>query len=300
MSGKFKVVIAYDGSAHADAALDDLTNAGLAGKEVEALVISVAEIWLPLDGTKAGAPVSPGIQKQHDESAEVFAETWETVRRAAGGIRSRFPAWQVTAHATYGSPAWEILLKANEFKPDLIVVGAQGVSGIDRILVGSVAQKILTEADCTVRIARGKIEIDAAPSRIILAYDGSEGADETVKALMARKWRDGTEVKVVIVRDSAHMRSTLDIEEAHVTEAGEELVETLKAAGIPASCLVTEGNPKKAIVEEAKAWKADCIFTGATGYTGRLAKYVIGSVSSAVASRAHCSVEVVRPNGYRG
>lgn len=299
MTNKFKVLVAYDGSAFADAAMDDLANAGLTGKDVEALVMSVAEVWLPPAGTKSGEARPHQIQKQLDQNADVFAETREMARRAAEGIKNRFPAWNVTAFATYGSPAWEILLKASDFKPDLIVVGAQGVSGLDRILIGSVTQKLITEADCSVRVARGKVEVDGAPSRIVLAFDGSEGSDESVKSLMSRRWPEGSEVKVVIVRDSAHIRSTLDIESGHVTESAEELVEMLKAAGISASCVVVEGNPKKVIVDEAEAWHADCIFAGATGYTGRLAKFVLGSVSSAVATRAHCSVEVVRPNGYR-
>ena len=41
-----KVLIAYDGSECADSALDDLTHAGLPEKG-EALVMSVAEVWLP-------------------------------------------------------------------------------------------------------------------------------------------------------------------------------------------------------------------------------------------------------------
>ena len=41
-----KLLIAYDGSRCSDAALDDLTHAGLPGKG-EAMVISVAEVWLP-------------------------------------------------------------------------------------------------------------------------------------------------------------------------------------------------------------------------------------------------------------
>lgn len=41
-----KLLIAYDGSRYADAALDDLTHAGLPTKG-EAWIISVAEVWLP-------------------------------------------------------------------------------------------------------------------------------------------------------------------------------------------------------------------------------------------------------------
>ena len=46
MEEKMKILIGYDGSASADAALDDLQQAGLPD-ECAALVMSVAEVWLP-------------------------------------------------------------------------------------------------------------------------------------------------------------------------------------------------------------------------------------------------------------
>jgi hypothetical protein len=46
MAARMKALIAYDGSACAEAALDDLKRAGLPG-EVEAMIVTVAELWLP-------------------------------------------------------------------------------------------------------------------------------------------------------------------------------------------------------------------------------------------------------------
>jgi len=54
------------------------------------------------------------------------------------------------------------------------------------------------------------------------------------------------------------------------------------------------GDPKRVLVEESKRWGADCIFVGSMGFSNRVERFLIGSVSSAVAARAHCSVEVVR------
>jgi nucleotide-binding universal stress UspA family protein len=47
------------------------------------------------------------------------------------------------------------------------------------------------------------------------------------------------------------------------------------------------------LCSQADEMKADCIFVGSRG-RGRLDRFLIGSVSSGVAARAHCSVEVVR------
>jgi nucleotide-binding universal stress UspA family protein len=54
------------------------------------------------------------------------------------------------------------------------------------------------------------------------------------------------------------------------------------------------GDPKHVLVEEAERWGADCIFVVSTGFSSRVERFLIGSVSSAVAARAHCSIQVVR------
>ncbi len=298
MNENYKILIAYDGSGFADAALDDLKNAGLPSENIEALIISVAEVWLPPADKSGKEPefVTAGLRRQYEENRELLAKAKERADRAAARVRSMFPAWTVTAEATYGSPAWEILYRASDFRPDLIVTGAQGQSAFERVLLGSVSQKIVTEAKCSVRVGRGRIETEGeGPLRIVLGYDGSAGADEAVKAVLARNWRPETEIRVVIVRDTAFIRSSLDIATDRFEEAGSRIVKDFEAQGLKASLVVREGNPKHLLVEEAEAFGADAIFLGAANFENAFAKYLLGSVSSAVVTRAHCSVEVVRP-----
>jgi nucleotide-binding universal stress UspA family protein len=56
---------------------------------------------------------------------------------------------------------------------------------------------------------------------------------------------------------------------------------------------IVEGSPKRAILDEAEAWVADLIVVGSHGRRG-LDRFLLGSVSQAVALHAHCSVEIVR------
>jgi nucleotide-binding universal stress UspA family protein len=58
---------------------------------------------------------------------------------------------------------------------------------------------------------------------------------------------------------------------------------------------VEESEPKRLLLEEARRWKTDAIFVGAKGHS-RLERFLLGSVSAAVAARAPCTVEVVRPS----
>lgn len=296
MNENFKLLIAHDGSSSADAALDDLKKAGLP-ERVEALIFSVAEVWLPPpeEVGEEQAFITEGLRKKHEEHLRVLAETEESVRRAAERLKAMFAGWTVNSEATYGSPAWEILAKADDFKPNLIVVGARGQSAVDRVLIGSVSQKIVTEANCSVRVARGKIETDESPIRLVIGYDGTKGADEVVQVVGQRNWSDDTEAKLIIVEDSALIRRSFAIEEEKIEEVGKKITEKLWVKGLEVSLVMLEGNPKQILVEEAESWGADSIFVGATKFDDFLTKYLLGSVSSAVVTRAHCSVEVVRP-----
>ena len=56
---------------------------------------------------------------------------------------------------------------------------------------------------------------------------------------------------------------------------------------------VLSGSPKRVILEEAEAFGADLIVVGSHGH-GMLERFLLGSVSQAVALHAKCSVEIVR------
>ncbi len=76
-------------------------------------------------------------------------------------------------------------------------------------------------------------------------------------------------------------------------QALQSAADNLRKAGVSASVLLTKGNPKLALVEEAEHWNAESLFVGVKGARG-IDRFLLGSVSATVASRAHCSVEVVR------
>jgi len=57
---------------------------------------------------------------------------------------------------------------------------------------------------------------------------------------------------------------------------------------------VTTGNAKDILVELGKSLNADSVFVGPHCAGNSFERYLIGSVSSAVAARAECSVEIVR------
>lgn len=82
--------------------------------------------------------------------------------------------------------------------------------------------------------------------------------------------------------------------QAWVDTMVETLGQPLQAAGLAVSSVVKEGDPKRILPDIAAQWEADCLVVGARGLS-RVERFLLGSVSAAVAARAHCSVEVIRP-----
>jgi nucleotide-binding universal stress UspA family protein len=316
MSETMKLLIGYDGSPCADAALDDVRRAGLPAEGVEAVVIAVAEVWLPppppssyeiVEAARA-AHSQAELEERASRAALAVKETRRAAERAAERVAKNFPGWRVTAEATSGSPSWEIIMRADQWRPDLVVVGSHGRSALGRFVLGSVSQKVLTEARCSVRVARGRVEVEDTPARLVVGVDGSPGSEAAVLAVAARRWPLKSEARVVVVEDPlvptlvGHLLPNVSewIEESNRGEtqwmqklAG-RAAERLRAAELIASPAVLYGDPKRVLIEEAEKWGADSIFVGSTGFSNRFERFLLGSVSGAVAARAHCSVEVVR------
>jgi len=59
-------------------------------------------------------------------------------------------------HARIGKPAEEILGVARDVGADLILVGSKGLTGIERMVLGSVSERVVREAHCTVEVCRPK------------------------------------------------------------------------------------------------------------------------------------------------
>ena len=299
MHKEFRILIAYDGSECGDAALADLRLAGLQETGAEALIISVAEVWLPPSNSETEGEsnfLTESLRQKQRANLQIFEETKSLSERAAEIVAAGFPGWDVKSEATYGSPAWEVLARADSFKPDLIVVGSQGLSMLGRIWLGSVSQRIVTEARCSVRVARSSPREENSPARLIVAFDGTVGAEKAVEAVAARHLPSGTAVRIVIVEDLGVVLEAFSFEQnaSDLENRGRQIVDQFNEKGLDASLRVVEGNPKSLIVSEAEDFGADCIFVGANQYGGAVERFFLGSVSSAVTARAHCSVEVVR------
>jgi nucleotide-binding universal stress UspA family protein len=297
-----KILIAYDGSIYADAAIDDVRWAGLPAN-AQAIVLSVVE-W-PLTAARSWGMVETGADH---ELAEQVAAAEEVAGTACNRLRTYFPQWDVQLETTIGSAATVVLEKANTWPADLVVVGTHGRSGIKRVVLGSVSLRVVREAACAVRVARPRRHDGS--TRLLIGMDGSPEADATVNEVCRRSWPAGTEAQVLAVHEMLVPANAERIaigervydqvnedEHLRLRHAAQLAAEKLREAGLSVSQVVEEGEPKEVLIRKARDWNVDTLFIGSRGL-GRVERLLLGSVSSACVVHAPCTVEVVGERKY--
>lgn len=300
-----KVLIAYDDSDCAKDALEDLKNAGFPA-QTEALVLTVTENWSLIfeaqekelsAESRDTYPIPAQIRHIREKAHEAFAETERKVRIIAQNLQTEFPSWSVDARAMPGFAHWDILETARTWEADLIVIGSHGRNLIGRVLLGSSSLKVLTEAECSVRIGRiapSRTSDDDSPQRIIVGFDGSEDSKLAVEAVARRAWRQDSAVRLVSAIEPILVAAPgFDIDFEKVSKEREVARHRLEAAGLHVSSVEHIGDPKSVLLREMEIWGADAIFIGARGHRF-LERILLGSVSYAIAARAQCSVEIIR------
>jgi nucleotide-binding universal stress UspA family protein len=99
-----------------------------------------------------GAQSADGIQAFEDAIA---ADRQARVATAAKDVTALKAAGLVAdSTVRQGDPGHEIVAAAKDFNADLIVMGTRGQTGLTRLLLGSVARKVLQQAHCSVLVVR--------------------------------------------------------------------------------------------------------------------------------------------------
>jgi nucleotide-binding universal stress UspA family protein len=180
---------------------------------------------------------------------------------------------------------------------DLLVVGTHGRSGFERLVLGSVTEKLLRKAPCSVLTVPPASDAPEAPrlfARILMATDFS---DESVRALqyacsLAQEANAALTVLHVI---------DVPVEVAHLSPQITDAARTSLAQAVPASvadwCTVTTrletGRSYREIVRVATEEQTGLIVLGAHG-RGAIDRAFFGSTAQHVVRQAHCPVLAVR------
>ena len=257
-----KILIAHDGSLSSDTAFEDMRRAGLP-QDAKAFVVSIAGEALP-----RGA-----------NAAKTIAEI------ASNRIQSHFPLWKLSSEALSGSPAQVILKTSEWWRPDLLIIGSDTFA-VERSMTSGVPLEVVHRARCSVRIARGGAPATAGPIRLVIGNNGSKACEAVVHEVARRHWPANT---------AAHLVSVVDDEQEHerIRAGHEDCINHLRDAGLKVSQKFIDGDPRQELLRESERCNADTIFVGPRCVHG-MGRFLLGSVATAVVTRARSTVEVVR------
>lgn len=255
----------------------------------------------PIVAPVADAPIDPRVW-----------ETQESLGReglAAEVRRIRRPGVEVDTELRRGSPVHEILTAADEWPADLLVLGTHGRGGFERLVLGSVAEKILRKAPCAVlavphdavaAVRGGATQVQ----HVLCSHDGSAASSDGVRYAVALAERTGARLTLVSVVESlpyggdftgAEFAGFRAARDKHAREALDSAV----PADVRVRCNVHDrlvyGHPAQQILEVAAQERPDLIVMGVQG-RGALDLAMFGSTTNHVVRHAPCPVLTVRPS----
>lgn len=145
--------------------------------------------------------------------------------------------------------------------------------------------------------------------KILLAVDGSDYSNAAVDAVAARPWPEGSSVQIISAMElsftpTPETWALPDSYYAQAEQAAKEQAESVvreasqrlragQALPMESFTTIKVGRAEDVILDEAEKWGADLIVLGSHGYRA-FKRFLLGSVSQAVATHAKCSVEIVR------
>ena len=181
-----------------------------------------------------------------------------------------------------------ILEEADAVHPEWIIVGRKGWTGLNRLLLGSAAARVIGHSPYHILV----VPQDAVMRfrKILIAHDGSMHAEaawrETIPLAEGAK---SEELAVSVARDE---RREMDCQLVL-----QHLEASARRHGISLQAIALKGHPFEQIIKTAQDEEVDLIVMGSHGRTG-ISRLLLGSVAERVIGAAHCPVLVARlPEG---
>ncbi|MEN8235031.1 MAG: universal stress protein [Actinomycetota bacterium] len=140
------VLVAVDGSSHADRALDFASDLAVR-YEADLTILNVVSY-------ASTVPLALGayaeLEGLYAESRSVLQTAGEKIVESAAERARRLGVERITTAVELGSPAQTICETAHATRADVVVMGRRGLGDFSGLLLGSVSHKVAHSADCTV------------------------------------------------------------------------------------------------------------------------------------------------------
>lgn len=216
-------------------------------------------------------------------------------------------------HLREGIPSEQIEQAAIDQRTDLVVVGTHGRTGLDHIMLGSTAERVIKQAPCpvlTVRVApiHGEKDVDVTPCirHLLVPVDFSSPSLDALEYAIQVVDRFGARLTVVHVLEPIYYDLELGLgrveqevqKRTHWEAQLESLAQVVRDRGLAAGSVVLGGIPSESIVTYARGQGCDLIVMGTHGRRG-LTRLRYGSVAESVLRQAPCPVLTVRSPKFR-
>lgn len=260
-------------------------------------------VYHALPSVLGSHPLQPALDQQAlSDLPALQARILDALVERTQSITGR-DASEIKAQIGEGAPYAAIVSRAEAASADIIVLGGQGASGLARLFLGNVAEKVVRYAHCPVLIARP----GPRTGKILVGTDFSDPAMPAVAAAAREaQMRKG---RVTIVHSlnlpepaGGPLSSELIQSPAPAAAVNKDELKTIakqrmqEAASrfkLDADLIVTEGSPTTDIPRLAEQLPAELVIVATSGRTG-LNRVMLGSVAEAVVRASPCSSLVVR------
>jgi|SoiMethySBSTD1v2_1073268.scaffolds.fasta_scaffold00895_14 nucleotide-binding universal stress UspA family protein len=212
----------------------------------------------------------------------------------------------VDIEVAQGSVSGEIVRFANELPADLLVMGTHGRSGFDRLMLGSVTEKVLRKVSCPVLTVpahapddipapifrRVLCAVDFSPPSLVALALAQSIAGEAAANLCVMHVLEPVSVFDPVVAVGSESAVTVDDARREARDRLDRLVRDDTRAFTDVQEVVASGKAYREILRAASEQRSDLIVLGAHGT--RLGLPAFGSTTNQVVRQATCPVLTVR------
>jgi nucleotide-binding universal stress UspA family protein len=293
-TGKLKILFATDGSQGSAMA--------------EAYACALAQSWGASLTVMSVLEFPPGMNPDYAVNRLYLDELMQEVTTRLVDFTARAGGLGLSAQSRIatGIPSEEVLAVARAEEADLVVVGTRGKTGLEHVLLGSTAERIIRMAPCpvlTVPAAKQRAGEHQKPTvtRMLVPVDFSDCSLDALEygALIAQRSKASLKLLHVLEPVSYGLDFTLphmaqrESSKTTIMKRLSDLVSTLTSLGLASDCLMSGGLPADSILDAARAQSVDVIVMGTHGRRG-LSHALFGSVAESVLRRSSCPVLTVR------
>lgn len=253
-----------------------------------------------LRGLEFDAPFSdPSLALRRKEATRLLGDLATRVKQE--GL-------DVDWHLREGIPSVQIGQAVLEQRADLVVVGTHGRTGLDHIVLGSTAERVIKQTPCpvlTVRVApiHGEKDGDVPPCirQLMVPVDFSSPSLDALEYAIQVVDRFGARLTLLHVLEPIYHDLELGLgrieqevqKRTHWEAQLDGLAQVVRERGLAAKSVVLGGIPSESIVTHARGQGCDLIVMGTHGRRG-LTRLGYGSVAESVLRQAPCPVLTVK------